>query len=125
MHRVAYYYWLNGKEDEANHYFDLQMEYCTQDIELNRPNAVQKYSYYDLAGIYASRGETQKALENLKVFDQRQVMVYWITMFIKTDYLFNNIRNEPEFKQIVRDVEVKYEAEHERVRKWLEEQGML
>jgi molybdopterin converting factor small subunit len=30
--------------------------------------------------------------------------------------------NQPEFQQIVRDVETKYQAEHERVRKWLEEQ---
>jgi molybdopterin converting factor small subunit len=36
-----------------------------------------------------------------------------------------NIRDEPEFQQIVRDVEAKYEAEHERVRQWLEENDML
>ena len=46
-------------------------------------------------------------------------------MLIKNDPLFNSIRNEPEFQQIVRDVEAKYQAEHERVRKWLEEQGKL
>jgi hypothetical protein len=44
---------------------------------------------------------------------------------IKTDPLFDSIRNEPEFQQIVRDVETRYQAEHERVKKWLEEQGML
>jgi hypothetical protein len=44
---------------------------------------------------------------------------------IKTDPIFNNIRNEPEFQQIVKDIEAKYQAEHERVRKWMEEQGML
>jgi len=43
----------------------------------------------------------------------------------KINPLFESIRNEPEFQQIVRDVEAKYQAEHERVRKWLEEQGML
>jgi hypothetical protein len=44
---------------------------------------------------------------------------------IKTDPLFNSIRNEPEFQQIAKDIEAKYQAEHERVRKWLETQGML
>jgi molybdopterin converting factor small subunit len=44
---------------------------------------------------------------------------------IKDDPLFAGLRNEPEFQQIVRDVEAKYQAEHERVRKWMEEQGML
>ena len=46
-------------------------------------------------------------------------------MLIKHEPLFDSIRNEAEFQQIVRDVEAKYQAEHERVRKWLEEQGML
>jgi hypothetical protein len=44
---------------------------------------------------------------------------------IKTDPLFGSIRNEPEFQQIAMDVEAKYQVELERVRKWLEEQGML
>ena len=35
------------------------------------------------------------------------------------------IRDEPEFKQILRDVEAKYQAEHERVSQWLEENDML
>jgi molybdopterin converting factor small subunit len=46
-------------------------------------------------------------------------------MLIKSDPLFNNIRNEPEFQQIVKDLEAKYQAEHERVRTWLEEQAKL
>jgi hypothetical protein len=50
--------------------------------------------------------------------------LYRVTI-IKNDPLFNSIWNEPEFQQIVRDVEGKYQADHERVRKWLEEQGML
>jgi hypothetical protein len=44
---------------------------------------------------------------------------------IKNDPLFNSIRDEPEFQQIVKDIEAKYQAEHERVRKWLEENEML
>ena len=44
---------------------------------------------------------------------------------VKTDPLFDSIRGEPEFQQIVPDVEAKYQAEHERVRQWLEENDML
>jgi len=44
---------------------------------------------------------------------------------IRNDPLFDNIRNEPEFQQIVRDYVAKYQAEHDRVAKWLEDQGML
>jgi hypothetical protein len=86
---------------------------------------LRKNPYYDLAGVYAFRGEKDKAYKNLKIFNQRKTECLWMVMLIKTDPLFNNIRDEPEFQQIVRDVEAKYQAEHERVRKWLEENNML
>ena len=35
------------------------------------------------------------------------------------------IRDEPEYQLIARDVEAEYQAEHERVREWLEENDML
>ena len=48
-----------------------------------------------------------------------------MVLLINTDPLFDSIRDEPEFLQIVRDVEAKYQAEHERVRQWLEANDML
>jgi len=52
-------------------------------------------------------------------------MPLWMIANIKNDPLFDRIRDEPEFQQIVKDVEAKYQAEHERVRAWLEKEGML
>jgi hypothetical protein len=79
----------------------------------------------DLAGVYAFKGEKEKAYKFLRLFNQVQMMSFWMQMIIKTDPLFNSIRNEPEFQQIANDVEAKYQAEHGRVRKWLEETGQL
>jgi TolB-like protein/Tfp pilus assembly protein PilF len=125
MHRVGYAFWINGFKKEAEHYFDEQINYCTRMIDLKRLFAQTLYTYYDLAGVYAFRGDRVKAYENLRIFNQRKTEYLWTRMLIKTDPLFNGIRNEPEFQQIVRDVEAKYQAEHERVSKWLEEKGML
>ena len=36
--------------------------------------------------------------------------------------MFAGIRNEERFRKILQNEESKYQAEHERVRKWLEEQ---
>jgi hypothetical protein len=44
---------------------------------------------------------------------------------IKTDPLLDSIRNEPEPKKIDSDIEAKFKAEHERVGKWLADQGRL
>ena len=84
-----------------------------------------KYTYYDLAGIYAFKGEKDKAYQNLRIFNQRMRMPLWIVTQIKKDPLFDSIRDDPEFQEIVRDIEAKYQAEHERVRLWLEDNDML
>ncbi len=125
MQRIGYAYWKIGFMDSADYYFNEQIKYCNDAIRLGRPYG-QNFAYYDLAGVYAFMGNKIKAFENLKNFNQGPFgQVLWIVKYIKTDPLFKSIRNEPEFQQIVRDVEAKYQAEHERVRKWLEEQGML
>jgi DNA-binding transcriptional MocR family regulator len=45
--------------------------------------------------------------------------------YAKHDVLLDKIRSEERFQKILQNMETKYQAEHERVRKWLEEQGML
>ncbi|OFY82947.1 MAG: hypothetical protein A2V46_05655 [Bacteroidetes bacterium RBG_19FT_COMBO_42_7] len=125
-HRIGYAYFKNGYEKEAEYYFNKQIDYCNDLIKSDRPWGQELYTYYDLAGVYAFRGDKDKAYENLRIFNQRQQGEgLWMVHLIKTDPLFNSIRNEPEFQQIVRDVEARYQALHERVRKQLEEQGML
>jgi tetratricopeptide (TPR) repeat protein len=124
MHRIGYDYWQIGNKEEAEYYFNGQIKYCNKSIELKR-SSYGLYAYYDLAGVYAFRGEKDKAYKNLRIFNQIQRIPLWMSMLMKTDPLLNSIRNEPEFQQIARDVEAKYQTEHERVRKWLEEQGKL
>ena len=125
IHRIGYAYWQNGYREEANYYFDKQIKYGLGEIELGRRWAGLYFTYYDLALVYTFRGEKDKAIENLRIFNQRKKMPLWMAALIKDDPMFNSIRDEPEFQQIVRDVETKYQAENERVRKWLEENDML
>jgi len=125
MHRYGYVYWQNGYKEEAEYYFDMQLEYCNRIIELGRGWGHHFHTYYDLAGVHAFRGDKDKAYENLRIFNQSKIEPLWMVNGIKDDPLFDSIRDEPEFQQIVRDVEVKYQAEHERVKKWLEEQEDL
>jgi len=125
MHRVGYAYWKNNKFDEANYYFDLQMKYCNKQINDNLLSARYYLSYYDRAGVNAFRGETEKAYDDLRVYNQQAIGVLAMINLIKIDPLFNSIRNEPEFQRIQQSMEAKYNAEHERVRQWLEENDML
>jgi TolB-like protein len=124
-HRIGYAYWENGYKKESEYYFNKQLEECNNQIKSIRPWSQLYYTYYDIAGVYAFRGDKDKAYKNLRIFNQRKLQPLWMLSLIKNDPLFNSMRNEPEFQQIFRDVEAKYQAEHERVRKWLEEQGTL
>lgn len=123
MNRIGYIFWKNGYKEEAEKYFNDQIKYCESSIEFGRHYENMLYTYYDLAGVYAFKGERDKAYENLRKFNKKPMMSLWMVSLIKTDPLFNSIRNESEFQKIVKDVEAKYQAEHERVKKWLEEQG--
>jgi len=81
--------------------------------------------YLRLVQAYAMLGDKDQALENLRIINQKDKLPAWIVTQIKNSRLFDNIRDELEFQQIVSDLEAKYQTERERVRKWLEENDML
>jgi TolB-like protein/class 3 adenylate cyclase/tetratricopeptide (TPR) repeat protein len=125
MFRLGYTFWHAGKTEEAKYYFDKQIEYCLESIRLNRVYAVNKWAHIDLAAVYAFLGEKEKAYQYLKEFDKRHFETLWSVNVLKHDPLFNNIRNEERFQKFLQSVESKYQKEHERVRVWLAEEGML
>jgi tetratricopeptide (TPR) repeat protein len=122
---IGYVLWMNGYEEEANDFYDKVIEDLNRIIDLGRDYVETSNVYYDLACIYSFRKETDTTLDNLRLYKQQKLMGLGDVIGLQYDPLLNNIRDEPEFQQIVRDVEVKYQAEHERVRQWLEENEML
>jgi len=124
-HRIGIALWNMGKYVEAEEYFDHQVKYCIESIELGRGYETSKAAYYDLAGAYSCLGEKEKALDNLNEFNNKQFIPLWWVIQFTFDPLFENIRDKPEFQRILRDQTSKYKAEHERVRKWLKENDML
>jgi TolB-like protein len=124
-HRIGYAFWQMNKKTEAADYFNQQIRYDEESIKLNRENAQIKSAHYDLAATYAFLGDKKKAFQYLDEFNKKEFCPLWWITYFKYDPLFNSIRNEERFKKILQNVEAKYQAEHERVGKWLEEQGML
>ena len=126
VQRVGLFYRMQGLEAEADKYFNMQIEYCLREIELGRSRAERDLdTYYDLATTYAATGDTQKAIENLRIWITRPVLNLRIMWYIRNDPILNPIRVVPEYQQILKEAEIKYQAEHERVRQWLEEKDML
>ena len=125
LHRLAYAYYKNGNIEKADYFFNEHIKFCEKTIELQRGYASSYYVFYDLAGVYAFQKEKEKAYDNLRMFNQKQRIPFWMVRQINEDPLLDNLRNEPEFQQILAEVEEKYNAEHERVKKWLEDNERL
>jgi TolB-like protein len=122
---IGYIYWMNGYKKEAEYWFGKQKRFSEESLRLGRAYSASGAANYDLAAVYAFLGEKKKAYENLREFAKIHICPFGMINSIKTDPFFNSIRNEPEFQKIVIEMESKYQAEHERVRKWLEERGEL
>ena len=122
---IGYTFWLEGRTREAKFYFDQQIKISLESIRFGRMNAIQKQAQWDLAKVYAFTGDKQKAYYYLDEVNKNHAFpLWWVTLF-KYDPLLVSIRQQPRFQKILKDVETKYQAEHERVQKWLVEQKML
>jgi tetratricopeptide (TPR) repeat protein len=123
-HRIGYAFWQVGKYKEAKYYLNQQIKYGEESLRINRDyeGAVK----YDLAGAYAFLGDKEKTY---KLIDEFSTMTdspsLWFLSYMRFDTLFEGIRNEERFQNIVRNMEANYQASHELVGKWLEKQGLL
>jgi tetratricopeptide (TPR) repeat protein len=122
--RVAYACSQNGLNKEAEKYFNDQFEFGHKIVKTNRPYSQISWAYYDLACIYSFRGDKENALKNLKFFAQNKNCELWMLMDLKNDPLLENIRKEPEFMQVLSEMEIKFQAAHDNVGKWLKEKGI-
>jgi tetratricopeptide (TPR) repeat protein len=116
-------YWLDGNKKEAEKWFNEQKKLDEESIKLGREYSID--ANFDLACIYEFTGKKEEAYENLRLVNKIRICPFWMINVIKDKGSFKSMRNEPEFQRIESELEAKYEAEHERVRKWLEEQGKL
>jgi TolB-like protein len=124
-YRIAIAFWRMGNHKEANYYFDRDIKYLEGSFKLGRSWVGWGGSNYSLAAIYAFLGDKVKAYKYLEGLDNLGPQPWSWVVFIKNDPCFESIRGEERLQKIVQNMETKYQAEHERVRKWLEEQGML
>lgn len=122
-HRIGLCYWKLGNLKEANYYFNQQIKYSQEMIKLHRFFS-DSHPYYDMAATYAFLGNKDEAYKNLDILKKKKLFAHWWVVLFKNDPLFDNIRKESRFQQIVSEIESKYLAEHERTRKKLVELGI-
>jgi len=123
--QIGYAFWQVGQYQGAKDYFNQQIKYDEESIRLRRPISQVGNAQYDLASTYAFLGEKTKAYKYLEEFVSMYFPKLWQISYAKHNPFMKSISNEERYKKSLQNMEAKYQAEHERVRKWLEEQGML
>ena len=122
---AGYIYLKNGDVKKADYHLKGSAKALLRDIESNGVATHMFYSYWELAKIYSIMGEKRKALDNLKMLKNRKTDYAWQGPCLKNYPFFDFIRNEPEFVDVLKDVEEKYQKVHERAGKLLKEYGEL
>ena len=83
------------------------------------------YKHLSLAAYYAYQGDTANAIEHLSLFSQQENFHYWIILFLEIDPLVDNIKDLPEFKKILSEIEIKFWNYHKQIKASLEEKELL
>jgi TolB-like protein/AraC-like DNA-binding protein/Flp pilus assembly protein TadD len=125
-HYFGYIYLQNGKKEEANFHLEGSIMDRLQFIEQNKPKEVSPPNL-GLAFIYAALGKKAKALEYLRVVNRCAPFLYTcaqITGF-KISPMVDCIHNEPEYQKFLKNAEIRYQEEHNKVERLLRTEGFL
>ena len=106
-----------GLIDEFKKYLKDYKNYAENDKSI--------YQQLSLATYYSYSGDTEKAIEHLKLFSQQDNYHYWTIIFLNIDPLMDNIKDLPEYKQIIGEIETKFWNGHNQIKISLEDKGLL
>jgi TolB-like protein/AraC-like DNA-binding protein/lipopolysaccharide biosynthesis regulator YciM len=121
----AYCLLQKGRTNEAKLYINQSIQNYLEIIKLGRGHEDLYGAHFDMAEIYAFSGDKEKAYNCLDIAIKQPLYPRWWVMLYKHVPYFDSIRDEPRFQNILKVVEAKYQVNHERVGKWLEEKGLL
>ena len=125
-HYFGYVYSQSGRTEEANFHFEGAIKYRLQLIEQYKPKEISPPNL-GLAFIYAAHGEKAKALEYMRAVNRCVPYLYRCAHItsLKINPMVDCIRNEPEYKEFLKNAESRYQEEHNKVEKLLRAEGML
>jgi AraC-like DNA-binding protein/TolB-like protein len=120
---AGYVYYMNGQPTLADQIFQEVITNRKNEIISGDLNAALFGSHFELAMIYAALDEKDNALNYLREVKNKSTIPLGMIVCMKHYPLFDNIRNEPEFNKLLKDLEGKYQKEHNRIAALLRQKG--
>jgi tetratricopeptide (TPR) repeat protein len=117
-------YLENGYKKEATYHLEGAQKAMLKIIEQNQPGE-SCIAWLNLTKIYSVLNQKDLALESLR--KAKELMKFTVIRIkdFKNCTMLDNIRDEPEFDDFIREGEAKYQAEHKKVEKLLKEKGII
>lgn len=106
-----------GLKDETAKFLNAYKTYAEEDQSI--------YSNLSLFLYYSYKGETDKAIEHLKLFSEKENFHYWTVLFTPIDPLSENARKHREYKKVFGKIEADFDAYHKRIEKLLKDKGLI
>ncbi len=136
-HLKAFAFSKTGDQTNAEKYFKLS-EFYVDTLLAAHPNYIKTEIGYGIMDRFwrspmfirtanaAVRGENEKALGYLRELrNNYPASDLQVVTFLKLFPMFDNIRNEPEFQDYLREAENHYLSERQKVEKLLKEEGII
>ena len=100
---------------KADNYFNGLINSDLSRIEKNK-TSLRVFRYYiEMACIYSARGNKANAIHYLMLLKKQKTGCLWLVHLLKYSPMLDNIRNEPEFTDVLNDAEAKYQILHKQV----------
>ena len=110
-------YELAGETEKAKAFYERYRKYLERDQTA--------YKNIGLAVYYCQMNDSAKALEHLRLFTREDNIQYWVILFMDKGPELTETEASPEFKKLLKEIERKFWANHEKLKLKLEEQGLL
>jgi len=86
-----------------------------EEFKVYAENDQSIYKNSSLALYYSYKGETEKAIEHLRLFSKERGYFYWAVLFMPIEPLFDNIKEMPEFKQALNEIDIDFKRWHRKI----------
>lgn len=121
---AGYIYLVNGYEKEAEYHLNGSISRNLKEIEYHIPRAQRYRSHFVLAKDYAALGNEEKALAWLNELKMLRTINYEFINILIHWPGFESIRERPEFQHLLKHLEDKYQKQHKRIGKLIEDLEM-
>jgi hypothetical protein len=115
--KIGLVYDKMGHKEEADSLFELYRRYSEANPSI--------YRNINLSFYHAYKGNSEKALELLKLFAEEENYHYWTVLFVGIDPLFESLHDDPDFKNIMKRIKAKFWENHKQMRTSLEQNGLI